>query len=193
MQASQVRENQSSVHKNSNPQSKLMEIEHKFNVPVDQLFDAFTTSEALKIWWWPKGLHSDHIEIDFRESGKYFINMKGFDRGGGMTGQFEEIVKNKRIVMTDQFADENGQPISAEEAGMPGAWPELIYITFDFDSVDKNTSCFKLSQEGIPNEVQKDCIQGWSESFDKLEKYLSARSNRLIKEWSGPSQKESQE
>ena len=181
MQRSQEKTNQSSGHKHSNTQSQLLEIERQFNVPVDQLFQAFTTSEALKIWWWPKGLYSDHIEIDFRESGKYFINMKGFDQGGGgMTGHFQEIIKNERIVMTDQFSDAEGNAISAKEAKMSGVWPEVVYITLNFDPLDENTSRLELSQEGIPNEMQKECIQGWNESFDKLEKYLNGgKTNRM--------------
>ena len=178
MQTFQVKPTHPSPHKNSTPQSNLLVIKREFNVPIDQLFEAFTTSEALKIWWWPKGLHSDRIDFDFRESGKYFINMKGDHKGGGgMIGQFQEIVKNERIVMTDQFADEEGKAITANEAKIPGIWPKLIYITFDFESVDENTSHFTLSQQGIPNEMQKDCVQGWSESFDKLEKYLNGRKN----------------
>lgn len=173
-----IEKNQSKEYKNSVPQSKLLVIERKFHVPVDQLYDAFKNVEALKVWWWPKGLHSDHIDFDFREGGRYFINMKGLDvGGGGMTGQFVEIVEKERIVMTDQFADAEGHPITAQEAKIPGVWPELIYITFDFGQVDENTSRFTLFQQGIPNEAQKDCIQGWSESFDKLEKYLNDRKN----------------
>ena len=104
--------------------------------------------------------------------------MKGYEKGGGgMTGEFETIIENECIVMTDQFSDENGNPISAEKAQMPGVWPKIIFITFDFESVDENTSRFKLSQQGIPNEMQKDCIQGWTESFDKLENYLNGRKN----------------
>lgn len=178
MQTSRENKNESSVHKNSTSESKLLVIDREFNVPVEKLFDAFTNADALKIWWWPKGLYADSIHINFREGGKYFINMKGYDQGGGgMTGQFEEIIENERIVMTDQFADENGLPISAAEAKMPGAWPELVYITFDFEYVDEHKSFLELSQQGVPNELQKDCIQGWSESFDKLEKYLKVRKH----------------
>lgn len=174
MQTSQQKNKSSSIHKTSTAQAKLLEINRKFNVPVEQLFEAFTNAGDLKVWWWPKDLYSDHIVIDFSEGGRYFINMKGMDQGGGgMTGHFEEIIKNERIVMTDQFADEKGRAISAKEAKMPGVWPEMAYIRFDFESIDENTSRLKLSQEGIPNELQKECIQGWSESFDKLEEYLS--------------------
>ena len=177
MQTSQERENQSPLHQNSNPSSKLLKIERKFNVPVEQLFAAFKTSEELKTWWWPQNIHSEHLELDFRKDGKYFISMTGTNgEFGGMTGEFEEIMENKRIVMTDQFADKEGHPITAAEAKMPGNWADVAYITFDFDSVDKNSSILKLSQEGIPNEVQKDCKQGWSEMFDKLATHLGARN-----------------
>ncbi len=173
MQAAQKHKDESLMYKNSTAQSPLLEISRDFDAPVTELFDAFTTSEALKKWWWPKDLYTDHVEIDFREGGRYFINMKGYDQGGGgMTGQFEEIVKNKRIVMTDQFADDKGRAISAKEAKMPGTWPELIYITFEFEKLGENKSRFVLFQQGIPAELLKDCTQGWSESFDKLENYL---------------------
>ena len=173
MQTSQSKSNQPKTH--NNLQFKAIEIRREFNFPVARLFEAFKTSQALKAWWWPKAFHADRVDIDFREGGKYFINMKGFERGGGgMTGQFEEIMENKRIVMTDHFADEDGQAISAKEAKMPGTWPDLIQITFEFESVDGSRSRFQLSQTGIPDEMQKECIQGWSESFDKLEAYTAA-------------------
>lgn len=183
MQKYQEKQNQSSSRKSSphfgsTPHSELIVMDRNFNVPVQKLFKAFTTAEVLKIWWWPKGLWADNIDLHFREGGKYFINMKGYEKGGGgMTGEFETIIENECIVMTDQFSDENGNPVSAEKAQMPGVWPKLIFITFDFESVDENTSRFKLSQQGIPNELQKDCIQGWTESFDKLENYLNGRKN----------------
>jgi uncharacterized protein YndB with AHSA1/START domain len=148
----------------------------EFNVPVNQLFEAFKSPEAMKAWWWPNTLYADRVDIDFREGGKYFVNMKGYDKGGGgATGKFEEIIPNKRIVMTDYFADENGNAISAKDAKMPGTWPEVVYITFDFESAGENKSRLLFAQEGIPAEVQKDCIQGWSEMLDKLENYLSGQ------------------
>ena len=163
------------------PTPKLLEIRREFHVPVARLFAAFATAEDLKAWWWPNGLHADRIDIDFREGGRYFISMQGQVEGkavsGGMTGEFQTIVENQRIVMTDSFADENGRAISAKEAGMPGQWPEQILITFEFEAAGTDASRFRLAQQGIPDELQKDCVQGWSESFDKLEKYLANRKH----------------
>ncbi len=174
METNQTAQTHSTQHFDSTPQSPLLVIDRDFNVPVKKLFDAFTNVEKLKAWFWPNGLYSDHIEMDFREGGKYFINMKGMeDHGGGMIGQFEEIIPNKRIVLTSQLADKNGNPISAKDINMPGEWPEIIYITYEFSPITESKSHFKLSQQGIPNEAQRDCYRGWGESFDKLERYLS--------------------
>jgi len=173
MQIKQEKRSQSSIPEGSAPQPKLLEIRREFQVPVARLFDAFATAEALKAWWWPKGLRADRIDLDFREGGRYFISMKGQvqgkDASGGMTGEIEEIVENERIVMTDSFADAKGTRISAQEAGMPGQWPEQISITFEFEAAGKEESRFRLA----PDEMQKECVQGWLESFDKLEKYLA--------------------
>jgi uncharacterized protein YndB with AHSA1/START domain len=162
------------THKNSTPQSRLMVIERKFNVPVRNLFSAFKNPEAIKAWWWPKGLFTDQVNFDFREGGTYFINMKGNEEfGGGMTGQFEEIIENELIVMTDNFANANGQKISAKDAKMPGEWPETCYITFEFSPAGETMSRVVLSQEGIPNDQQEQCAVGWNQMFDKLTSYLT--------------------
>lgn len=177
----QKERNQSSIAEGSIPSPRLLEIRREFQVPVERLFEAFASAEALKVWWWPNGLHADRVAYDFREGGQYFISMKGQVQGndvsGGMTGEFKEIVDNERIVMTDSFADEKGRAISAQEAGMSGHWPEQILITFEFEAAGKSGSRFHLAQNGIPDEMQKDCVQGWSESFDKLERYLAGGKN----------------
>jgi uncharacterized protein YndB with AHSA1/START domain len=162
-----------SVHKHSTPKSDLIQMQRDFDVPVERLFAAFKTPDAIKSWWWPKGLYSDRVEMDFRNGGHYFISMKGVDRGGaGMTGNFEEIVENSRIVMTDYFSDQNGHRISAAEANMPGDWPEEAYVTFEFSPLAGNKSRLMMYQQGIPNELQDDCIAGWDQMFDKLEECL---------------------
>jgi uncharacterized protein YndB with AHSA1/START domain len=181
LQTKQEKRNQRSMPEGSLPEPKLLEIRREFQVPVARLFEAFATADVVKAWWWPNGLHAERIDYDFREGGRYFISMKGQvqgkDASGGMTGEFEEIVNKERIVMTDSFADEKGRAISAQDAGMPGQWPEQISITFEFETASKEASRFRLAQQGIPDEMQKDCIQGWSESFDKLERYLAHRTH----------------
>jgi uncharacterized protein YndB with AHSA1/START domain len=175
MQTTQDRGTSTSIHKKPTPESDLLVIQRTFNVPVEDLYLTFTTPEDIQAWWWPQGLFADKLEYDFREGGHYFIRWKSDDgKFGGMSGEFEEIVNNKRIVMAGGFADENGRAISAQQAGMSGVWPETGYITFEFNADRDGVSRVTLSQQGVPNEGQKDCKKGWSQMFDKLEKYLGS-------------------
>ncbi|MGZ3690476.1 MAG: SRPBCC family protein [Pseudobdellovibrio sp.] len=152
-----------------------IEIRRQFAVSVKKLFQAFTSAEALKAWWWPKDLYADKVNLDFKIGGRYFINMQGSTKGGGagMTGQFTEIIENRRIVMTDQFANEQGQAITAKEANMAGDWPATATIILEFDDLENDRSQLHLIQNGIPFDVQEDCVKGWEQSFDKLDKYLT--------------------
>lgn len=147
-----------------------------FDASVERLFASFSTPDAIQAWWWPVDLHADRVDLDFREGGRYFINMKGGDWTGGMTGVFESIVPNRRLVMSDRFADGDGRPVSAKEAGLQGDWPETLFITLEFEAVQDRVSRLHLVQQGIPREMHEDCIRGWSESFDKLDRYLASTS-----------------
>lgn len=69
--------------------------------------------------------------------------------------------------MTDHFSDKYGNIITPEQAGMPGNWGKELLITLEFDENLGKTD-LTLRHEGIPPDMQKDCIQGWQESFDKL-------------------------
>lgn len=57
-------------HKSSTRNAELLEIDRKFSVPVEKLFNAFTSSDALKLWWWPKGMYADQADVDFRRGGR---------------------------------------------------------------------------------------------------------------------------
>ena len=49
---------------------------------------------------------------------------------------------------------------------------EKIFITFEFEADGPDSSRLKLSHQGIPNEGQAECLNGWNQMFNKLEDYL---------------------
>jgi len=55
--------------------------------------------------------------------------------------------------------------------GMPGDWPRELLITFELQEADGATK-LKLTHEGIPDEMHDECVKGWNESFDKLERNI---------------------
>jgi uncharacterized protein YndB with AHSA1/START domain len=80
-----------------------------------------------------------------------------------------EFVPEKKLVLTDSFSDSKGNVISASDLDMPGDWPREMLITFELEEADGATK-LKLRHEGIPEEAHDDCVKGWNESFDKLER-----------------------
>lgn len=86
------------------------------------------------------------------------------------TGIYREIEDGRKIVMTDNFSDSEGNIIPPNDV-MPGNWGDELLISLEFDENLGHTD-FTLRHEGIPPEMYDDCKKGWEESFDKMEAYL---------------------
>ncbi|AZZ35457.1 hypothetical protein CIK05_01125 [Bdellovibrio sp. qaytius] len=152
----------------------LVELNRKFDVPVERVFNAWTNEGLIKQWWGPETYSCPEAKIDLRVGGQINLAMKGPDgkvmySGGGI----EELVPNEKLVMGDQFTDKNGKPISAAEYGMPGDWPEGGgRITIEFVSLGANQSQINITHQGIPKTMHDDCVQGWTSSIDKLQRFV---------------------
>jgi hypothetical protein len=77
-----------------------------------------------------------------------------------------------KIVVSDSFADEAGKVIPANEAGMPGDWPMECYVTVEFESAGPDQTKMAISHEGIPAEMHDECVEGWNQSIDKLQRFV---------------------
>ena len=88
------------------------------------------------------------------------------------TGVYKEIVPMKRIVLTDSFADSEGNVIPASQYGMSGDWPLELNLTLMFEEFDGKTK-LTLQHQGFPDRENRDLAEaGWKESFNKLATYL---------------------
>jgi len=90
------------------------------------------------------------------------------------TGTYREIDPPARLVMTDSFADENGNVVNASYYGMDPNFPMESLVTVTFDEIDGKTK-FTLKYDDVSMFQEQDLTdmtQGWNESFDKLEAYL---------------------
>lgn len=165
--------NKTTEHKQNLPQSPLVEVTRTFRASVERVWNAWSNAELVKQWWGPNAFTAPDAKTDFRVGGKYLFAMK--DTNGKVTwsgGNYQEIVPNKKIVTLDYFADANGNMISAKEAGLPGEWPNELYVTVEFESLNPEQTKMTISHEGIPKDMHDDCVQGWSESIDKLQKLV---------------------
>jgi len=155
-----------------------------FDAPRELAWKAWTEPEWLKKWWGPQHFTAPVVRNDFRAGGKYLYCMRspeGKDYWG--TGVYREIIPMERLVLTDSFADEKGNVVSASHYGMGEDFPLELLVTVTFEAIGKRTKMI-LRHEGIPEGQMKEMtLAGWSESFDKLaESIVPIDHTRIIAE-----------
>lgn len=144
-------------------------IQRVFDLPARVVWLALTDSDYYKKWWGPKDFTCPYSKLEARVGGQYLNCMRGPDgKDYWSTGVVQELVPEKKLVVTDSFSDEKGNIKSGTEYGLPGNWPRELLVTFELEEADGATK-LKLTHEGIPPEMHDECMQGWNESFDKLE------------------------
>jgi uncharacterized protein YndB with AHSA1/START domain len=147
-------------------------INRVFDLPVSKVWQAFTEPEYFKKWWGPNGFTCPSSKMDARVGGKYLNCMRGPDgKEYWSTGVVKEFVPERKLVITDSFSDEEGNITDASAHGMPGTWPKELLISIYLEEADGATK-LKLKHAGIPDEMYDECIKGWNESLDKLEKNI---------------------
>jgi uncharacterized protein YndB with AHSA1/START domain len=154
---------------------KELTITRTFDAPGELVWKAWTEPERLMRWWGPRAFTSPFCKIDFRVGGVYLNSMRSPEgKDYWSTGVYREIVPLERIVVTDSFADENGNVVPGTYYGMSGDLPLELLVTITFEEHEGKTT-LTLRHAGFPPGEQWDgARQGWSESFDKLAECLDS-------------------
>lgn len=82
-----------------------LRVELEIDAPVDEVWDAWTTAEALAGWWWS---HWDDvaIEADVRPGGAYRIEAS--DHGIAVEGEYLVVEPGRRLAFTWVWTDDDG-------------------------------------------------------------------------------------
>ena len=145
-----------------------------FNAPVNLVWRAWTEPEHFMKWWGPKEFISPVCKIDLRVGGKYLFCMR--QKNGEMdmfnSGEFKEIIVNKKLVCTQSMSDKEGNVISPSQYGMGPEFPDEMIVDVTFEDLGGKTK-ITMRQIGMPASKMKDMAgAGWNQSFDKLEESL---------------------
>ncbi|SMO53845.1 SRPBCC family protein [Solitalea koreensis] len=151
---------------------KELIITRVFDLPINQVWSAWTEPESCRKWWGPKDFTCPSCTIDLKPGGKYLSCMRSTQGDEyWSTGVFKEIVPYKKLVMTDSFSDNKGNVVPASDLNMPGEWPLELQVSINFTDCDGKTK-MELHHTGLPPEILNDCETSWQQSFDKLEEKL---------------------
>lgn len=149
-------------------QENELVITRVLDAPREQVWKAWTDPEQVKKWWGPKGFTAPSIKSDLRVDGTYLYCMRSPDgQEYWSTGTYREIVPMERIVVTDSFADEEGNVVPASHYGMSD-FPLETQLTVTFEDHDGGTK-LTIRHAGMPaGEMGQQAEAGWNQSLDKL-------------------------
>jgi uncharacterized protein YndB with AHSA1/START domain len=144
----------------------VLRVERVFDAPIDAVFDAWLSVDALKLWW-PAGADWDTpvAEVDPRVGGRLRLVMRtpdGEEYGG--SGSYVEIDRPRRLVFTWAWDTANEEEQE-----------QLVEVEF-IDRRDGTTQVL-LTNRGLPDRAARDSHrEGWLASFENLDGVLAGGS-----------------
>jgi uncharacterized protein YndB with AHSA1/START domain len=144
-------------------------ITRTFNGPRDLVYELFTEPKHVVKWMGPRDFEARSFTQEARVGGKWRGMLQPLKGGRDLWqgGTFLEIDPPSRVSYTFAWDDENGNP------------GEETVVTLDFEAQGNSTK-LTFHQTGFTSEGDRDGhYGGWSETFDKLEEYLSAVQSRV--------------
>lgn len=150
-------------------------IERTFDAPVEVIWRMWTQPEHFKNWYGPKGFTVPVAEMDVRVGGKHLFCMERQTPQGSMkmwsTGEYTEVIPNKRLVYTDSMADENGNVVSPSAFGMSDDYPVTTEVTVLLETVGGRTKMV-VTHAGVP--ANDGASGGWEQAFAKMADYIES-------------------
>ena len=134
------------------------------NLPAAQaaVFRAFSAPDQLEKWWGPEGFSIPSLEFDPRVGDGYRIEMQPPDGDRfQLAGEFREVEPPTRLAFT--FVWEDPDPDDVE-----------TLVELSFTDLGESTEV-ALAQGPFRTEARRELHRnGWTDSFDKLERLLAA-------------------
>jgi uncharacterized protein YndB with AHSA1/START domain len=148
---------------------RTVSISRVIKAPRSLVWVAWTEPSHLKEWWGPEQFTNPVVEGEVKLGGEMHITMHGpkgspWDMDMPMVKRYREIVPGKKLVFENEPLGPGGQRLI--EA--------LTIVTFadhpEGTLMEMTTTAKALTEQAVQMIGGMD--QGWSQSFDKLARYL---------------------
>jgi uncharacterized protein YndB with AHSA1/START domain len=151
-------------------------IERTLDAPADLIWRMWTQPEHFAAWYGPNGASIPVAKMDVRAGGTRLVCMEMQTPNGTMqmwfTGEYREVVENKRLLYTESMSDAAGNVLSPSDLGMPEGHPTTTEVLVELDDLDGRTKMV-MTHFGIPAESPG--AAGWTMALDKLAAHLAAQ------------------
>ena len=142
-----------------------LQMQQKFQVSLDQLYDAWCNVDTIKRWFAPGDMSVLEAQADVREGGRYRIVMQENDGTQHIVGgQYLEIVANEKMVFDWQW---EGSPTTTT-------------VSLVFSAVDDHVSLLELTHIGFIDQDSCDHHQqGWTGCLGNLTQLTANATARV--------------
>jgi uncharacterized protein YndB with AHSA1/START domain len=153
-------------------------IERTLDAPVELIWQLWTEPEHFAAWYGPDGATIPLARMDVRVGGTRLVGMQVDTPRGAMTmwftGEYLEVVPNKRLVYTESMSDANGTVLAPADLGMSAGHPATTEVRVELDDLGGRTRMI-LTHTGIP--AGSPGAAGWTMALDKLAVHVTALSH----------------
>jgi uncharacterized protein YndB with AHSA1/START domain len=141
-----------------------LELERVLPAPPPAVFAAFTDPDELAKWWGPEGFTTPSLDFEPRVGQSYRIEMQPPEGDPfHLVGQFREVDPPARLAYT--FVWEPPDPDDVETV-----------VDLSFRDLGESTAV-SLAQGPFKTKSRRALHRdGWTDSFDRVERHLSAES-----------------
>jgi uncharacterized protein YndB with AHSA1/START domain len=151
-------------------QEKVMQplfITREFPVSREQVFAAWTKTEAVKAWFCPDHFTVPEALVECRVGGAFEICMRSPQGQQHWTkGHFVEIIPNRRLVIDMHALGDDGKPLF-------GAYTEVNFADASIGTRVEVTQTYTLLSP-LADSMVRGAPMGWSQTLAKLSMLLSS-------------------
>lgn len=147
------------------------------DAPLEVVWKAWTEPEQVQRWWGPKYYTSPSCKIDLRVGGRYIFAMQAPEDQGGQvsytSGIYQRIVPMQLLEFTKGLADEQGNRLDPQKAGMPADFPQETHTTVTFKAKGQMTELTIREEGWTLGQMYVYALAGTQQQTDKLAEVVS--------------------
>jgi uncharacterized protein YndB with AHSA1/START domain len=142
-------------------ENPLLQLSRLIAAPRERVFTAWTTPEAIKVWFGPADCRVVDAQVDLRVGGEFCFSLSTVRLGEiKVRGRYREVTPPTKLIYTWQWE------------GHPELVAGTSLVSVQFIAAGTGTE-IRLTHAQLPTDESRGHHgQGWSGTFDKLEKYL---------------------
>lgn len=148
---------------------KTVYVSKIYDADVSKVWNHFTKSELLDLWWAPKPWKCETKSQDFKEGGTWLYSMVGSERERHYSQvKYGEITENRSFDGLDSFCDENGN--------LNPDFPEakwLIGFTGVAEGTKVTVNIHFPTEEDMKKQVEMGFEEGFKTGLNQLEEILA--------------------